>query len=166
MANKSKTYLLPYMVEFIDLKFINKIVNTYIFYNREYTFCIEYEFSGKKDFVDYEADLMANEYFIESLDTSDTQVLYVFELPAEMYPVIELFIDGKYSYLPYKERIKEFLITHFGIDSSHRIMHILDRSEELRVMLENDLGIKLPPELDLAEKPDLLTEEFNMNNHE
>lgn len=161
MANKSKTYLLPYLQDYIDLKFIKKIEDTYIFYNGEYKFCMKYEFSGKKDFTDYEEELMTNEYFVEAIDISKTQVLYVFDFPEELFPVVELFIEGRYSYLPKKEKIKEFLSENFQIDSSHKIFHILDRTTVLRSLMEDKLGVEIPEELDLAEKPDINNEEFN-----
>jgi hypothetical protein len=165
MANKSKTYFLPYMQDYIKLKFIRRIENTYMFFNGEYKFCIEYEFSGKKAFVDYEAALMGNEYFVEALDISKTHVLYVFELPEELYPVVELFIEGKYSYLPEKDKIKGFLAENFQIAPSHKIFHILDRTSELRRLMEDKLGVEIPEELDLTDPPNIENEEFNNKEH-
>lgn len=161
MANKSKTYVLPYMQEFIDLKFLSKLENTYIFYNKEYRFCMQYEFSGKKEFTDYETALMTNEYFVEAIDISKTQVLYVFDFPEKLFPILELFIEGRYSYLPEKEKLKAFLVEKFHIELSHRVLHILDRSSELRALMEDTLGVRINEDVDLADPPDTQTEEFN-----
>jgi hypothetical protein len=166
MANKSKTYLLPYMQDYIDLKYLDRLENTYVFYNAEYRFCMMYIFSGKKDFTDYEESLMRNEYFVEAVDVSTTHVLYVFDFPDELYPVVELFIQGRYSYLPKKDKIKEFLSENFQIDDSHKIFHILDRSSELRELMEEMLGVEIDEKQDLAEKPDIINEEFNTTKDE
>lgn len=160
MANMSKTYLLPYLKDYIDLEYLKKLENTYIFYNGEYKFCMQYEFSGKKGFTDYEARLMSNEYFVEAVDISKTQVIYVFDFPEELLPIVEIFIEGRYSYLPEKEKIKRFLSENFRIDASHRIFHILDRTQMLRKMMEDQLGVEIPEELDLADPPDIDSEEF------
>lgn len=163
MANKSKTYLLPYLQDYIDIRFVKKLENTYIFYKQEYKFCMQYEFSGKKEFTDYETELMTNEYFVEAVDISKTQVLYVFDIPEELMPVVELFIEGRYSYLPKKEKIKGFLVDKFHLELSHRIFHILDRSSMLRSAMEETLGVEIDERMDLADPPNIETEEFNIN---
>lgn len=161
MANMSKTYLLPYMHDYLDIKFLDKLEQTYIFYEHEYKFCMQYEFSGKKEFIDYETAIMRNEYFVEALDISKTQVLYVFDFPEELLPVVELFIEGRYSYLPNKEKVKQFLQEKFRLEAGHRIFHILDRSIMLREAMENALGVEIDERMDLADPPDIRTEEFN-----
>lgn len=166
MANMSKTYLLPYIHDYVPLKFLKQLENTYIFYNKEYKFCMQYEFSGKKEFTDYETALMTNDYFIEAIDISKTQVLYVFDFPEELFEIVELFIEGKYSYLPEKNKIKKFLMDKFHLGLSHRIFHILDRTEELRALMEDTLGVEIDDRLDLADPPDIRTEEFNRDNYE
>jgi hypothetical protein len=160
MSNKSKTYLLPYMAEFIEIKFVHRLLDTYILHNDVYQFCMKYEFSGKKSFTDYEASLTKNPYFTEMVDISKEEVLYVFDFPDEMYPVIDLFSKGRYSYLPERGRIKRFLIKHFKVDPTHRIFHILDRTEHLRSALEDSLGVKIPKDLDLEDPPNLEEEQI------
>jgi len=125
-----------------------------------------YKFSGKKNFLDYESELMANEYFIETLDIDHDKVLFVFEMPEEMFEVVDLFLDGKYSYLPEKDKIKQFLKYHYKLPKNHRIFHILDRTDILRKALEKDLKVSIPFDLDLSDPPDKELEEFKLKNHE
>ena len=87
ITNKSKTYLLPYINDFIPLKFVSSILNTYVFYKGEYRFCILYKFSGKKVFLDFEQELENNDHFIETLDVEHDKVLYVFDVPDELYNI-------------------------------------------------------------------------------
>jgi hypothetical protein len=160
MANKSKTYLLPYMADHIELSFIQRLKNTYILYNGVYQFCMEYEFTGKKVFTDYEASLVRNPLFVEMADIDKEHVVYVFDFPDEMFPIIDLFTKGRYSYLPDKGKIKRFLMANFGVKSDHRIFHILDRTVYLRSALEDTLGVAIPEELDLEDPPDLVNEQL------
>jgi hypothetical protein len=161
MANKSKTYLLPYMAEYIEVKFLTRLVNTYAFMNGEYKFCLLYDFSAKKVFMDYEESLTKNPYYVDSVDVSKEQVVYIFDYPEAMIPIVNQFMDGKYSYLPDKDTVKRYLMTNFGITTSHRIFHILDRTEYLRSKIEESLGLDpIPEHLDLEDPPDKDSEEI------
>lgn len=161
MANTSKTYFLPYMSDYIPIKYPTKILNTYLFYENEYKFCLLYTFSGKKSFIDYETELMNNEYFYKAIDIHPDKILYVFDIPGELYEILDLFIQGKYSYLPRKEKIKEFLILNFNLTRDHKIFHILDRTDELKKQMEKELNIVIPEGLDLFDPPIIADEEFN-----
>ena len=162
MANKSKTYLLAYINDYIEIKHVRLLQDTYLFYEKEYKICLLFEFSGKKSFVDYETELMSNEYFDKIIDIHPNKVLYVFDIPQELFDIIDLFVDGKYSYLPEKDKLKQFLIENFNIKENHKIFHILDRSDILKEELEKKLQVKIPEGLDLTDPPRIETEEFNI----
>lgn len=161
MANKSKTYVLPYINDYIPIRHVNLLENTYLFYERDYKICLLYKFSGKRNFLKYESELMSNELFDKVIDIHPDKVLYVFDVPNELYSIIDLFLEGKYSYLPDKDKVKDFLVRNFKISKNHRIFHILDRSEILREQMEKRLNVSIPEELDLSSRPDVETEEFN-----
>lgn len=160
MANKSKTYLLPYIGDYIPIDYTDRLEDTYLFFEKEYKICLLYDFKGSRAFLNYETTLMENEYFCKVLDIHPGKVLYVFDVPDELFKVIDLFLDGKYSYLPDKDKIKQFLMKNFKISDNHRIFHILDRSQDLRDEMEKELKVTIPEGLDLAEPPRIETEEF------
>jgi len=162
VINKSKTYLLPYINDFIPLKFVDKILNTYVFYKGEYKFCVLYKFSGKKIFLDFERELENNEYYVETIDVDFDKVLYVFDVPEEIFGILDLFFDGKYSYFPDKDKIKKFLKYHYKLPRNHRIFHILDRTEILKKTLESKLNVVIPEGLDLSDPPSTELEEFKL----
>ena len=164
VSNKSKTYLLPFFNEYVPIKYPRKLINTFLFYENEYKFCLLYEFSGKRDFIKYESELCGSEFYYKTVDITD-KVLYVFDIPEDLYEIIDLFLSGKYSYLPNKDMIKEFIIDNFGVSANHRIFHILDRSEQLRDEMERKLNTRIPKNLDLSEAPDIKKEEFNQINY-
>ena len=164
MANKSKTYLLPYVDDYIPIRYTKRLEDTYLFYEQEYKFCLLFKFSGTKEFLKYETELMGNEYFDKTVDIHPDKVLYVFDIPGELYEIIDLFLDGKYSYLPDKDKVKDFLVENFKISRNHRIFHILDRSQILREEMERKLKVTIPEELDLSDRPDIETEQFKETN--
>lgn len=164
MANKSKTYLLPYIDDYIPIKYTGSLLDTYLFYQQDYKICLLFRFNGSKKFLDYETELMSNEYFDRIIDIHPDKVLYVFHTPEDLFSIINLFLEGKYSYLPEKDKIKDFLIDNFNLPENHRIFHILDRSEQLREQLEDRLKVKIPEDLDLAEPPEIEMEEFKEVN--
>lgn len=161
MANKSKTYLLPFINDYIPIKFITLLEDTYIFFKKDYKICLLYKFSGKKSFIDYETELMSNEYFEKAIDIGVDKVIYIFHVPDDLFSIIDLFLEGKYSYLPEKNKIKDFLISKFNLRPNHRIFHILDRTKILKDELETKLSAIIPEGQDLASPPDIHTEEFN-----
>ena len=75
--NKSKTYFLPYIDEFIKIKFVDRLKNTYVFLNDEYKICLLYEYSAKKDIAEYENELETNEYYNRTIDVDKKTELYV-----------------------------------------------------------------------------------------
>lgn len=160
--NKSKTYILPYVGEHVSLKFFDRLINTYLFYEGDYGFGILYRFSGKKDFLDYEMFLSKHDLFKTMVDVGNDMVLYVFEYPDELYDTVNLFLKGKYSSLPNKNIIKNFLTRRYGVAPNHKIMHILDRTNIYRTHLEKNLKVKIPLDLDLSDKPDKTSEEFKI----
>lgn len=161
MANKSKTYLLPYMASYIDIKFLSRLNNTYAIMNDEFKFCLRYDFSAKKVFMDYEESLTKNPYYVDAVDVTKEEVIYIFDYPEAVIPIVKLFMEGKYSYLPDKDIIKRYLMQHFGIQTSHRIFHILDRTVYLRSKIEESLGLDpIPEHLDLEDPPNKDIEEL------
>ena len=158
--NKSKTYLLAYFSKYIPIKFIKQINNTYLFFNNDYNFCLRYEYSGKKEFTEYEKELESNEYYKLTIDINKKEVLYVFNIPDDLYSTVDLFISGKYSSLPDKEFLINFLIKNFDLKIEDKIIKIINRDLELKIKIEEELNIKIPEGVDLSSVPDLDDENF------
>lgn len=159
-VNKSKTYLLPYIDQFIKIKFVNKLVNTYVFLNDEYRICLRYEYSGKKEFTDYEKELEENQYYEKTIDINKKEVMYVFHFPVEILDEVDLFLSGKISYMPRKDIMISFLVKHFGLTREDNILKIINRDESFKKELENKLNTKIPEGLDLTSIPDIENENF------
>lgn len=163
---KSKTYLLPYINDYIEIKFPGRLKNTYISFNNEYAFCLRYEYSGKKEFVNYERELENNKYYKSTYDINKKEVLYVFDIPEELFDIVDLFVSGKYSYMPNKEKVIGFLMKNFGLSLESKIVKILNRDEALKKEIEDQLNVKIPIGMDLSSPPDLDSENINFNVNE
>lgn len=161
ILNKSKTYFLPYFNQFVKIKFLERLENTYISYENEYAFCLRYTYSGKLDFTKYEGELQNNKYYRETIDISKTEVLYVFDIPDELFETLDLYVSGKYSYLPNKDIVIDFLIRNFGIDKENKIIKILNRDKQLKEELEYALNVKISDSIDLSSPPILDNENFD-----
>lgn len=164
--NKSKTYLLPYIDAYIPIKFFAQLKNTYVSFNNSYSFCLRYEYSAKKQFVDYERELEKNKYYKKTIDISKKEVLYVFDIPEDLFDVVDLYMSGKYSYLPQKEVVIGFLMKNFGLTIENKIIKILNRDEKLKEEIEDQLNVKIPDGMDLSSKPDVEDENFNFESNE
>ena len=158
--NKSKTYLLPYIDKYIKIKFINKLKNTYVFLNDEYKICLRYEYSGKKEFTDYEKELENNEYYDRTIDINKQEVLYAFNVPIELLEAIDLFLSGKISYMPEKEVMISFLVKNFDLKQDSELIKIINRDESYKRKLELELNVNIPNGLDLTSIPDVENENF------
>lgn len=131
-----------------------------MFFNNEYRICLRYTFSGKKEFTEYESELEKNEYYDRTVDISKTEVLYVFHIPDELYEIIDLFLSGKYSYLPEKDTLIEYLEDNFGLNEDSKIIQIINRDERLKEQIEEEIGVKIPEGLDLSSVPDVNNENY------
>lgn len=165
-VTKSKTYFLPYINEYIPIKFLSRLATTYISYDNSYAFCLRYEYSGKKEFTEYERELENNKYYKFTIDINKKEVLYVFEIPEELFDTLDLFVSGKYSYLPNKEFLINYLRTNFGLPSDHKIIKIINRDDTLRYEIEEQLNVRIPIQNDLSSPPDLSDENYFISQKE
>jgi hypothetical protein len=155
--NKSKTYLLPLLSEFIefDFKFMNCLDNTYMYADvegYENHFFIEHSFDfGSPEFVAYESKLENNELFVEYIDIGD-KVLYIFKFPEDYLHEYNCLINGRYSAfgVDAKELILKFWNTVYAEDITAvftllKIKQILFKDEKLRKQLEKELSSPKAP---------------------
>lgn len=165
--NKSRTYLLYYINKYLTpIRFKDRLLNTYLFYSNQ-GLCIGllYDFLGTADFTKYEDEcFFKNKYFIDTHnhDPKGDSVIYLFDVPDELVATINLFIDGKYSYLPEKDDLINYMINFFGIAENHVLIHIIRRSDEYKAQLEEELDVIIPEGLDLASPPDINEETYRL----
>jgi hypothetical protein len=98
--NKSKTYLLPLLSEFIpfDFKYFFLLENTFIFDNmnkyQNSIYLLHKIILQNKNFTNYENKLLNNDLFQDLIDIDAEYSLYVFKFPREY-----LFEYEKFKYI-------------------------------------------------------------------
>lgn len=173
--NKSKTYLLPLLSEFINIntKFISYLENTYLEDNEnKYKDCIYilHDFNFKdKDFTAYEHELINNELYVDSYDIG-SKVLYIFKFPEDYLPEYEFFKESKYSKFGEDAKI---LILEFwqqvyknnpnAVIFLTKVKNILFKENKLKRELEKKLNIKINDDAELGEFIDINNETFNFD---
>lgn len=165
--NKSRTYLLYYIDKYLTpIRFKKQLLNTYLFY-ADQGLCIGllYDFLGTKEFTKYEQEhFFQNPYFIDTHnhDPKGDSVIYLFNVPDELVPTLNLFLDGKYSHLPERDLLINYVTNFFEISDNHPLIHIIRKSDEYRELLEEELNVKIPHDIDLTDKPSIDKETYRL----
>lgn len=176
IRNKSKTYLLPLLSEFIDFdrKFYKFIKGTFInFDDEECENCIGilHDFSFKNPaFTAYEHKLIKNELFVKMIDI-DNYVFYVFKFPEVYMHEYNCFKKGQYSRfgVDAKELILEFFnhVYKGNINATPfllKVNQILFKDKKLKRQLEQELHVTLDDDAELSDTPDMESEFFEIKN--
>lgn len=169
-SNKSKTYLLPLLSEFVDLdkKFWRFIKNTYInIEGYENCLAILHDFSFRNpDFTAYEHKLINNELFVELIDIDD-KVLYIFKFPEDYMHEYKCFKKGKFS--SFGTDAKELILEYYNfvykknINATSfllKLNQILFKDQKLKRQIENELNVTLSDDTELSSIPDEKEETF------
>ena len=172
MTNKSLTYLLPIFNNHIKIKFLDKLLNTYI-YSDEYDeplIVISYDISVNNEFgFDiYERNLISNELFIECVENDDS-FNYIFDFPEDNIDDYESFVIGKYSEISNKSKtsIIEF-INNMNVSNEFRsdVKDVLNLGSKLRGRLEKELNVCIPEDWELSSIVDTESETFKIYKYD
>lgn len=164
MARRTRSclFILPMLPGNHSAYFYNSLlVNVFVRVpgSDENVIALLYRFSGKKEFVDFEAALSLLPNFIKAEDVSKTLVLYTFSIPEEYMEDAAKFVSGDYSKFSkhYKDRILRF----YSATEKSFLGQILSKAEEKRLELESKIGEKLPKDAEVYSVPDMLDETFH-----
>lgn len=175
--NKSKTYLLPLLSEFVDIR-------KQYFYNLENTFisddinmhenCIylQHNFSFKNPKLTlYENQLTENDFFVDLIDDTDNnKVIYVFKFPEEYMHEYNKFKEGKYS--EFTRDAKEIILNFYGDIYSNneravgfllKTKQILFKNKILREKYERELNVKIDSTAELSDPMNEEDETINLS---
>lgn len=157
LLNKSYTYILPMLANYIGIKKRN-LVNTFIG-DRDYpkydnNIFLLYKFSGAKEFLLYEDFLKSTDLFVDSYDPDNHHVMFVFKVPSFYQSDYDLFKQGKYSEMNYDYKVVIFGF-HNIIDHEHRVAKVLFKHPDLREELEERIGVEIPENMEVSSIPDM-----------
>ena len=163
-ANKSKTYLMPLLAQYIDIKYVYNIKNVYIRFN-----FLKGDFIGilfkdidDSDFVKYKDYLCSCQLFYKMIEQSDN-ILFIFYFPEEYLYEYTCYQDGLYSM--FTREAKNIIIQYTSDMYQYspltvEITQVLYKNRGRREMLESTLGISLPKDAELTSKMEENEETF------
>lgn len=173
--NKSKTYLLPLISEFIsfDYRYFKFLENTYLFDNLNmYNNCIYFEYNFSKIKVNsekFENNMIDNNYFIDLLKITDKHKIFIFRIPEEYKTEYQYFKLGKYSKysIPAKHIILDFYTNIYSgninaIDFLMKLKQVLFKDNKLKQKIEEELNVRLSSDAELTDIMNKKNETLNI----
>lgn len=167
-VNKSKAYILPLLNYYVDLNFINKIKNTYLFLENDLDSYIILKYGENEDeeFQNYLIELSTSDYCKEII-TKDAETYCIFTIFEEVREDYESFVIGKFSEISVrsKKKIVSFSLKNYGIGNIktiNKIKQILDKDTKLKRKIEEDLDVILSEESELSSLPNLNNETIRL----
>jgi len=162
--NKTTRFLLPMfgdsMGSFFETYFINAYLDVEDIDKKTDTLCLYllYRFRATKEYLDFEEKLQNHEQYRGHYEPDKHHTIYLFEIPDEYIDEYRLFLKGKYSEFSndYKYQIMKF----FNFDAEGDTFQILNRGDRRRKKIEEDLGVKIPKEIELEDKPSIVEETY------
>lgn len=166
--NKSKSYILPLFSGYIDIRFIDFIINTYIFTAEDSSLkCLHilYDIKLKENpYYEEYVDELSTNLCLKDMKVTSKGVLLSLLIPAEHYDDYNYFLVGKYSNYQDNSKKKVLYFLHSTYpefyDTIKKVEAILYKKIELRKSLEDRLGISLPKDSELSSVIDVEEETF------
>lgn len=176
--NKSFTYLLPLFIK--ELKKGNKEIEEILFVIFvEECYCI-YKVDDKEEnlitiklekpkkyneiFSKYLSNLKRSIIFTKQHNT-ETEIFITFNVPKELEESYNCFLNGSFSKIKPidKTTILKFIKNNSSGDYHTMIRSVLIKSDKRRKVMEEELKVKIPDNIELSSKPDLISETFKLN---
>lgn len=162
LPTKTSTFLIPLLNKNrFQLKHDSYFVNAFISSNREYL-CLLYRYTGTDLYKSFEEKIIQDKLYIKHLDYDKYHVMYLFKIPDEFEEDIEHFLDGNYS--KFSRKLKTLITKFYGSSKDSTIYQIIYKSPKLKNLIEESLGVKLKSDEELASKPILENEIYNLNS--
>jgi len=154
IINKSKSYILPLLDDYVKLKHVREVNNCYLFLEGDENKYIIIEYK-KNNLEDYLIELRNNQYFIDIVEKEDFYII-LFKVPDGIKEDYNKFIEGKFSKIYNKDKIIKFLMTHYSsseFKAIQRIKQVLYRDRALKEELEYTLDVLIPENAELSSIP-------------
>ncbi|KKM23612.1 hypothetical protein LCGC14_1613410 [marine sediment metagenome] len=157
---RTTTFLLPLLNKTkTQLRYDTYFVNSFIDDDSKHI-SLQYRFTGTQLYKEFEQLLMNDPLFITHKDYDPYHVIYVFRIPEEFEVDVEAFKEGKYSL--FSNTLRQRIAKFYGNTDEAGTLQIIRKDENLRKNIELHLGMKLPDDTELASKPDLKVEIYNI----
>ena len=153
--NKSKSYVLPLLNDFVEIKHVNDIDNTYLFLEGRDNEYIIVKYKKTTESYSYLDEIKDVELLSEVIET-DNNFYLLFNVPYEIMNDYHNFINGDFSKIEGKSKITSFLSKNYSsrhFNTIQRIKQVLTKDRALRAEIEYNLDVTLPDDIELSSKP-------------
>lgn len=132
VKNKSLTYMLPLVDTEINFELNQFLLNCYVSFDDDETFCVMYKWSSNPEFLKYEGKLMKHPMYVGHADFGE-RVVYKFQLTHVMKRGRELFVEGRYKEFSdaHKKSILDYM-KKMGYNNVTRISKIISKTDEAK----------------------------------
>jgi hypothetical protein len=151
LRTKSSFFVTPMLGETRnEFKWSQYFVNTFLHNSNKIV--ILYRFFDVEDYKQFEHALKKHQRYIGTVDYDLQHVAMIFKVPDEHLQNLKHFKEGQYSQMniAYKEHVLKF----HNLTKDTLIGRVLFKADERRKQLELDLGVTIPPDVELYDKPD------------
>lgn len=172
--NRSKTYLLPLILEFFNLpdSISHNFINCYIYdKDNKHQNCIYllYKYDIKNpSFTKFEYELSKTHDYITHYDLKNNLILFVLKFPIDYIDEYYHYKNSEYS--KYGNDAKKIILDYYKKRNIPqkvftKIKNILYRDVSLKLELEQILGVKLSDDSELGEIVDDISETIDIYNN-
>ena len=160
VPTKTSLFILPLLKKTkTELKHDSYFINAFIDDDSEHMSLL-YRFTGTEIYKKFEQTMMNDSLFITHIDYDPYHVMYIFKIPKEFQVDVEAFKQGKYSL--FSKALRQRILKFYGDEDKAATMKIIRQDKSLRKQLGEHLGVELPEDAELASKPNLKIEIYNI----
>lgn len=162
--NKSKSYIVPLLDDFIKIKHVKYIYNSYLFLEGQEEEYIIIQYEKFEELEEYLETLKGNKYLLEIIEREDFYYL-VIDVPSEIKGDYSKFLNGNFSEISKKNKIIKFLSSNYGsrsFQAINRIKQVLYKDRVLKEELEYSLDVLIPEESELSSIPSKQSETLKL----
>ena len=142
-----------------QIKYDSYFINAFIDDDSQHISLL-YRFTGTETYTKWEQAMMNISSFVTHRDYDPYHVIYVYKIPKEFVDDVNHFKEGKYSL--FSKALRQRILKFYGNEDEAATLKIIRQDETLRKAMEEHLNVKLPKDAELASKPDLKIEIYNI----
>lgn len=148
--NLSASFILP-VLELSCTIYKHGLIDTYLGDAEYATGWGEYLFVEMQNDSPHLEELTYNRHYIESYPRTEESTMYVFTVSDYYKDIIKPFLEGKYSKIS-----RQYVVNNFPlVENNRRALNreILDKSPRIRAWQEDRIGVTLPSDVEVWDKP-------------
>jgi hypothetical protein len=168
--NKSRTYIVPLLNEYIEIH-KSLLIDTYLYdinkpefnLNKINGIYILFKWSDNNVHKLYEQKLLNSKFLKIHYDIDVDSYMVYLEFPKEIQLEVDKILEGKYSELTIES--KQVILKYWNLGNASDLYGVLLKTEKRRKKLEEELNVKIKSDAELASIIDVSQEIFDKNNY-